>query len=131
MNFRLTLFVTMLAPTLAFGECWVVGNIEGQSASSFNDFEFETDGFQPMLLCFTDEGGTVTGNDLALFRLGPSTLVGWSSNEGGLETVNTYQLDRARGKLFITQSRIGTASITSALPDYAAVFVGNAMPAPK
>lgn len=131
MLFRLSFFIAIALPSLAQGECWIAANIEGRSATSFNSFAFDQDSFPAMLICFTDEGGTVSGNDLGLVRLGPSTLIGWASNEGGLETINTYQLDRARGKLFITQSRIGTASMTSALPDYAAVFVGDAVPAPK
>lgn len=128
---RLTLLVALTFPTFAASECWIAANIEGRSATSFNTFAFDQDSFPAMLICFTDEGGTVSGDDLGLVRLSPSTLIGWASNEGGLETINTYQLDRARGKLFITQSRIGTASMTSARPDYAAVFVGDAVPAPK
>ncbi|MBQ1203678.1 MAG: hypothetical protein IIX61_07770 [Loktanella sp.] len=131
MRMILSIIAAVLLPTIAKAECWVAGNITGRSASAFENFSFDDDGFPAMLICFTDEGGTVTGNDLQLVRLGPSTLIGWDANENGLEVVNTYQLDRERGKLLITQSRIGTASITSLLPDYAAVFVGDAKPAPR
>ena len=53
--------------------------------------------------------------------------MGWAINGLGLEVVNVYQIDRARGVLLITQSRIGTASVTRLLPDYAAVFVADAV----
>lgn len=131
MLFRLTILVALTFPTLAASECWVAANIEGRSATSFNGYAFDQDSFPAMLICFTDEGGTVSGNDLGLARLGPSTLIGWAQNDAGLETVNTYQLDRDRGKLLITQSRLGTATMTSALPDYAAVFIGDVVPAPN
>ena len=81
-----------------------------------------------MKICFTAEGGVVTGNDLELVRMGASTLIGWAAHPEGLETVNVYQIDRARQKLLFTQSRIGTATVTDLLPDYAAVFVADVVP---
>lgn len=110
-------------------DCWIAGNFQGKSAMS-DAFEFLDEGFSDgMLICFTDDSGHVSGNDLQLVRFGESTLIGWAQNGRGLETVNTYQIDRERGKALITQSRIGTATHISILPDYAAAFVGDAVPA--
>jgi hypothetical protein len=112
-------------------DCWIAGNFLGLSANSFDDYAFSDDALRDgMLVCFTRDGGNVSGNDLPLIRMGPSTLIGWSSNELGLETVNTYQLARGRRKLLVTQSRIGTATVTTALPDYTAAFVADVVPAP-
>ncbi|GGA42351.1 hypothetical protein GCM10011499_10070 [Pelagibacterium lentulum] len=98
---------------------------------SSEGYSFTDDSFADgMLLCFTDGGGTVSGNDLQLVRFGESTLIGWAETGMGLETVNTYQLDRQHNKLFISQSRIGTVTHNSVLPDYVAAFVADAVPAP-
>lgn len=97
---------------------------------SVDGYGFVEDSFADgMLICFSGDVGRVTGNDLPLTQFGESTLVGWSENGRGLETVNTYQLDREQGRLLITQSRIGTATEVLILPDYAAVYVGRAVPA--
>ena len=110
----------------AEAECWAAGNFSGQSAQADRGYRFAPDTFgDGMLICFTDEGGMVTGNDLQLFRFGLSTLIGYGSNERGLEVVNVYQIDRERRKLLFTQSRIGTSTITTLLPDYAAVFIAD------
>jgi hypothetical protein len=118
------------APAAAY-DCWVAGGFQGKSAPSDEGFNFIDDKFADgMMICLRDDGGTVTGNDLSLLRLGESTLIGWASNGLGLEVVNTYQIDRDRGKLLLTQSRIGTASEVPILPDYAAVFVADIVPVP-
>lgn len=125
----LAMTVGLLTSTAAGADCWVAGNFEGRSAMS-ESYGFVNDTFSDgMLICFTENGGHVSGNDLQMVRLGESTLVGWASNGRGLETVNSYQIDRERGKVLITQSRIGTATHISVLPDYAAAYVGDAAPA--
>lgn len=130
---RVLIFVVALSacPAVAAADCWLATNIKGRSAPSSSNYAFVEDSFQDgMRICFTGESGTVSGNDLELFRFGQSTLVGVSTNGMGLEVVNTYQVDRRNRRLLITQSRIGTASITALLPDYAAVFVGDVRPVP-
>ena len=109
-------------------DCWLATNFSGQSAQADRDYKFAPDKFDQMLICFTDEGGIVTGNDLQLVRFGMSTLIGFGANEQGLEVVNVYQIDREREKLLFTQSRIGTATVTPLLPDYAAVFIADVTP---
>ena len=107
-------------------ECWIADRLQGFSAGSNDEYQFIEDSFNPgMLVCFQGDSGTVTGNDLPLIRIGESTLIGVSMNPNGLETVNTYQIDREAMKLLLTQTRIGTPAITDLLPDYAAVFVGD------
>lgn len=116
----------MLSAQALSAECWLASNFSGRSAQADRDYQFAPDSFgDGMLVCFTEDGGMVTGSDLQLFRIGPSTLLGYGSNGLGLETVNVYQIDRGRRKLLITQTRIGTATITNLLPDYAAVFVAD------
>lgn len=120
------LLLTLSSGALAGDECWIAGNFVGKSASSFENYEFVDNSFADgMLICFTGDTGTVTGSDLSLLRMGPSTLIGWGTNDKGLEVVNTYQIDRVNKMLLITQSRIGTATMLSTLPDFAAAFVGN------
>jgi hypothetical protein len=126
--FVLALPVTPAAQDL---DCWLIGNIVGKSAMSTEKFDFVDDTLPTGMLCFTEGGGHVIGSDLQLVRFGESTLVGWGTNERGLETVNTYQIDRERGKVFHTATRIGTATQAPILPDYTAAFVGDAAPAPK
>ena len=130
MRYLFTCLALCAGPALA-SDCWVAGNFVGQSAQADRDYQFAPDSFSDgMLICFTEEGGMVTGSDLQLYRFGMSTLIGYGSNDQGLETVNVYQIDRERQKLLLSQSRIGTASVTSLLPDYAAIFVADVVPAP-
>ena len=130
MRYLIACLALCASPALA-SECWIAGRFIGQSAQADRDYRFASDNFRDgMLICFTDDGGMVTGSDLQLYRFGMSTLIGYGSNNQGLETVNVYQIDRVRQKLLLTQSRIGTASVTSLLPDYAAVFVADVVPAP-
>ncbi len=128
----LAVCLSLLSPAVAIAnDCWVAGNFVGKSAMSSEEYAFTDNSFKDgMLICFIGEGGTVTGNDLALVRFGESTLIGWGENGLGLEVVNTYQLDRQRNKLFVTQSRIGTATHNSILPDHVSAFVGNVIRAP-
>ncbi|MBX3487936.1 hypothetical protein [Parvibaculum sp.] len=123
--------ICALLPVVAnASDCWVAGEFEGRSTMSTGGYNFIEDSFADgMLICFSGDVGRVTGNDLPLTQFGASTLIGWSENGQGLETVNTCQLDRERGRLLITQSRIGTATEVPILPDYAAVYVGRTVPA--
>ena len=121
-----------VSPSVGFAECWFASNFRGQTAQADEGYQFTPDTFRDgMLVCFTDETGMVTGNDLPLMRLGNSTLIGISYNERGLEVVNVYQIHRTDSKLLVTQTRIGTATITALLPDYAAVFVGDVVRVPN
>jgi hypothetical protein len=111
-------------------ECWVATNFAGKSAQSSEAYSFIDDTFHDgMRICLGEGGASITGNDLPLVQMGPSTVIGWSQNGRGLKVVNTYQIDRARRKLLITQSRVGTATEVAILPDYAAVFVADIAPA--
>lgn len=124
-RFALAMAALLATPAHAV-ECWTASNFRGQSAQADEDYRFKPDRFADgMLICLSAEGGMVSGNDLDLVRLGESTLMGWASNGLGLEVVNVYQVDRARRVLLFTQSRIGTATVTDLLPDYAAVFVAD------
>jgi hypothetical protein len=128
MRAALLIFAALVftAATANANECWLAGNFDGRVAMSTEGFEFSPDRFgDGMLICFTTNGGTVSGSDLQFVRMAPSTLIGFSSNAAGLETVNVFQIDRERHKLFLTQSRIGTATVTTLLPDYAAAFVAD------
>ncbi|MBK5927569.1 hypothetical protein [Rhodobaculum claviforme] len=124
-RFAVAMAATLATPASAV-ECWTASNFRGQTAQADGGYRFKSDSFADgMLICVTAEGGMVRGNDLDLVRLGDSTLMGWVTNGLGLEVVNVYQIDRRRGVLLVTQSRIGTATVTPLLPDYAAVFVAD------
>ena len=103
--------------------------MKGYSAVSNQNYEFITNGFsQPLYVCFTEDGGTVTGNDVRLVKFGESTLAGYGGNDQGNEVFVTYQIDRERHKLLFTLSRIGTKTIAPILPDIVEAFVGDAVP---
>ena len=131
---KIALPIAALTTALTLGEvraeCWVASNIRGQSAEAPRGYAFAEDTFSDgMRVCFYGGTGFVSNNDLDLVQFGQSTLIGVSVTQAGLETVNAYQLDRTNRKLLIIQSRIGTATIVPLLPDYAAVFVGDVVPA--
>ena len=116
----------VLAATAHAGECWTASNFRGQTAQADEGYRFKADSFADgMPVCLSVEGGTASGNHVDLVRLGDFTPVGWAMNGLGLEEVNGYQFDRARGVPLFTQSRIGTATVTNLLPDHAAVFVAG------
>lgn len=118
--------IVSFAATAKANECWRASNFDGRAAISTEAFKFSPDRFSDgMLICFTENSGTVSGSDLQFVRMAPSTLIGFSSNAAGLETVNVFQIDRERNKLFLTQSRVGTATVTTLLPDYAGAFVAD------
>ncbi len=114
-------------PALA-NDCWVVGSFSGHTAASNGGYRFVEDGIdQATLVCFTAEGGIVTGNDITLVKFGESTLAGYSGNDQGFEVFVVYQLDRVNKKMFYTKTRIGTRTVTSILPDLVSSFVGDAV----
>lgn len=108
-------------------DCWTVTNIKGYSANAEDSFEFAQDGFRnPMQVCFTLDGGTVSGTDVQLLKFGSSTLAGYGHNELGNELFEVYQLDRDTRMLLFVKSRVGSAKGSSILPSIAAAFVGDA-----
>ncbi len=112
-------------------ECWIASDVKGYSAVSDLDYRFVENGLSsPLLICFTADGGTVSGSDIRLVRFGESTLAGYGGNDEGNEVFVVYQIDRDNGKLLFTLTRIGTKTITTVLPDLAEAFVGNVVQAP-
>ena len=105
-----------------------MSNIQGHTAAASDGYRFAEDGIDhPILVCFTDEGGVVTGTDIPLVKFGQSTLAGYADNGQGLEAFEVYQLDRDNKKMLYTKTQIGTATVTSALPDLVSSFVGDAV----
>jgi hypothetical protein len=122
---------TVLFTGAAFADCWIAGPFSGNTASSNAGYSFVPDGFsKTTLMCFQGETGTVSGDDLQFVQFGSSTLVGVSTNSDGLATVEVYQVDRARQRALFSRSRIGTASVTSVLPDLTGAYVATVTPAP-
>src|SRR5207248_7404735 len=89
------------APAVA--ECWGITNMRGYAAYADKKYSFDQDGIrEPLMLCFTPKGGTVTGNDVRLFKFGDSTLAGSAVNETGMETFVVYQIDRVNKRALFT-----------------------------
>jgi hypothetical protein len=80
----------------------------------------------PLLVCFTSNGGTVTGTDVRFVKFGESTLAGYGGNDQGNELFEIYQIDRAKKKLLYAKSRIGTKTVVPVLSDVVSAFVGDA-----
>lgn len=120
--------VALVAQQVSAKECWVLTDLKGQIATSPDKYEFQADKFSnPIVLCFNeDKTGTVSGDDTRFTRFGSSTLVGWVQN-GGLELVEAYQVDRVNGKVFFTKTRVGTATAFPSFPDVVGAFVGMAV----
>ena len=118
----------LVAHQVSAKECWALTDLKGQLATSPDKYQFRADKFSnPMVLCFNDdETGTVSGDDTAFRLFGKSTLIGWVQN-GGLELVETYQIDRVSGKVLFTKTRIGTATAFPGFPDVIGAFVGTAV----
>lgn len=122
-----------LAAGLAAGQpardCWAVSNIKGYSAFSAEAYKFGPDSLSgALVVCFTSDGGSVTGSDIDHVKFGASTLAGFASNGKGNETFEVYQLDRERKKLMYTKARVGTDSMLPGAPDVVSAFIGDAVP---
>lgn len=129
MNRFVAVVLAFLVPSSSAlaNECWSVSNIRGHAAHADQGYEFARDGLpNTVLICFTPEGGTVTGTDVGFVRFGRSTLAGYGGNARGNELFEVYQIDRQRGKLLYTKSRIGTKTIAPVLSDVVASYVGDA-----
>lgn len=108
-------------------ECWIVSNIKGYSAYSDQNYKFSQDGLpNTLIVCFTPDGGTVTGTEIRLVKFGKSTLVGYGGNDKGNELLEVYQLDRVKKKLLYTKSRIGTKTVLPLFSDVVSSYVGDA-----
>jgi hypothetical protein len=108
-------------------ECWAITNIKGYSAFADEGYKFSQDGIRnPLLLCFTEKGGTVTGTDIQFVRFGESTLAGYGGNDQGNELFEVYQIDRTKKKLLYVKSRIGTKTVAPILSDVVSSFIGDA-----
>ena len=124
----IALLLTALSHDLAAKECWALSNLKGQTASSSEDYVFGKDNFpNSMVLCFENEGGYVSGDDTKFMKFGNSTLSGWAQIKD-LELFEVYQIDRAKGKVLFTKTRVGTTSAYPllGLPDLVTAFVGKA-----
>lgn len=117
----------LLMPLHAFAnECWAISNIKGYSAYADQGYNFVRDGMQSIMICFTSDGGTVTGTDIKLIKFGNSTLAGYGGNDKGNELFEVYQLDRVKKKLLYVKTRIGTKTIAPVFSDVVSSFVGDA-----
>jgi hypothetical protein len=107
-------------------ECWAASNIKGYSAFADDGYAFSKDGLSnPVLICFGDDGGTVTGTDVHFVKFGTSTLAGYGGNEKGNDLFEVYQIDRENGKLLYVKTRIGTKTVAPALSDVVSSYVGD------
>ncbi len=121
------MFAVLLPMASLAEDCWVVSNIQGYSAYADQGYRFQKDGIQNnILICFTSDGGTVTGTDMRFVKFGKSTLVGYGGNDKGNETLEVYQLDRQKRKLLYTKCRIGTKTVMPILSDVVCSYVGDA-----
>lgn len=119
--------LVLLTPPHAFAnECWAISNIKGYSAYADEGYKFVGDGMQNILICFSAEGGTVTGSDIKFEKFGKSTLAGYGGNDKGNELFEVYQIDREKKKLLYTKTRIGTKTVAPLFSDVVSSFVGDA-----
>jgi hypothetical protein len=112
-------------PALA-NECWAISNIKGYSANADQGYKYVKDGMQNILVCFSPDGGTVTGTDIGFIKFGQSTLAGYGGNDKGNELFEVYQLDREKKKLLYVKTRIGTKTVAPVFSDVVSSFVGDA-----
>lgn len=110
-------------------ECWALTEMKGQFAFSAA-YAFEVGTFlYPMLLCFGETTGSVSGDDTRLIKFGTSTLAGVALNKG-LELFEVYQIDRENGKVLFTKSRIGTTTVIPGAPNIVGAYAGTAIRLP-
>ena len=122
------LFISLCIPAFLFAnDCWVISNIKGYAAYADQSYNFIPDGLSnPIMLCFTSEGGKISGTDIHFLKFGNSTLAGYGGNDKGNEMFEIYQIDRVNKKLLYTKSRIGTKTIAPRFSDVVCSYIGEA-----
>jgi hypothetical protein len=123
----ITIAVAFASPIPSYAqECWIATNLKGYSAFADEGYTFSKDGLSnPVLICFDDDGGTVTGADIRFVKFGASTLAGYSGNNKGNELFEVYQIDKENEKLLYTKTRIGTKNVAPILSDVVSSYVGD------
>ena len=129
LSIAVCLAVALFFPLPSYAqECWAISNLKGYSAFADENYKFLPDGLpNRLLVCFTENGGTVTGTDIRFVKFGASTLAGYGGNDQGNELFEVYQLDREKRKLLYVKSRIGTKTVAPILTDIVSAFVGDAV----
>ena len=124
----IVIVIIVLPPLISFaGDCWIISNIKGYSAFANENYKFAPDGLpNKIVICFTDDGGSVTGSDVRFLKFGKSTLAGYGGNDKGNEMFEVYQIDSENGKLLYTKTRIGTKTINPAFSDVVCSYIGDA-----
>ena len=121
------MFAVLLPMASLADDCWIVSNIKGYAAYADHNYEFMKDGLpNNVLICFTEDGGNVTGSDVRFVKFGNSTLAGYGGNHKANEMFEVYQIDREKGKVLYTKCRIGTKTVMPILSDVVCSYVGDA-----
>lgn len=127
-SIALWIIIVIITPVASLAnECWSISNIKGYSAYADQKYKFIEDGLpNSMLICFTPDGGVITGTDIKFVKFGNSTLAGYGGNDKGNELFEVYQIDRENQKLLYTKSRIRTKTVVPLFSDVVSSFVGDA-----
>lgn len=128
LNIIMIIIAVFLPLTCFADEIWIVSNIKGYSAYADENYTFAQDGLPNVIsINFTEDRGYVTGTDTNFMKFGQSTLAGYGGNDQGNEMFEVYQIDREKGKLLYTKTRIGTKTIMPIFSDVVCSYIGDAV----
>ena len=128
LNIIMIIIAVFLPLTCFADEIWIVSNIKGYSAYADENYTFVQDGLpNEIAINFTEDRGYVTGSNANFMKFGQSTLAGYGGNDQGNEMFEVYQIDREKGKLLYTKTRIGTKTIMPLFSDTVCSYIGDAV----
>lgn len=119
---KLVVFIALLMPTLAFSECFVVGDLKGYSTREAYDYEISDDGLSSRKFIVEIDGqrSSVTPNNMSCRQAGKYTVLCVDAEDAGESTIETWAVYPEKGKAVYTKSMNGLGSFNGAN-----LFVGN------
>ena len=122
---RILLTTLLLAfSNIALGECWLVGNLSGQSAKAYAGYRVGADGLsgKSFKITFDGEASSVEPSNGLSCSQASSKLLFCGGKDGPSATIETWAVDASLTKILYTQVRSGYGAM-----DGNTLFVGEVL----
>ncbi|MBR9872397.1 MAG: hypothetical protein GYB26_14780 [Gammaproteobacteria bacterium] len=119
---RLAILFMLLVPTIAFSDCYVVGDLKGFSTREAYEYEFSDDGVSSRKFVVEIDGkrSSITPNNMSCTQAGKYTVLCVDAEDNGASTIETWAVYPEKGKVIYTKSMNGLGPFNGAN-----LFVGN------
>ena len=119
---RLLILFILTIPSLAFAECYVVGDLKGYSVRESDNYVISKDGIssQKYIIEINGDNSSVTPNDLECTTAGDNALLCLDKSAGNQTTIETWSVYPSKNKVVYTKTINGYGVFNGAN-----MFVGN------